>query len=150
MINVWRNIRPTAVTKTPLAIVDAASVQLQGDSVVTFEIRYRDRVGENYILKHQPGQRFYYFPAMERDEAMLIKVWDSSNSIAGHANETVDETLKATHQQHTGPVPFSFHCAFNAEGEENEPDRESIEVRTIAFFDEPELPQHTTCDSAKL
>jgi hypothetical protein len=74
MINVWRNIRPEPVGKTPLAVVDAASVPLDGDSVVTFEIRYSDRVGENYMLKHQPGQRFYYFPKMTREVSISARV----------------------------------------------------------------------------
>ena len=52
MINIWRNILPEGkpVAHTPLAVVDGASVQLgaDDDEIVTFEIRYADRVGENY------------------------------------------------------------------------------------------------------
>jgi hypothetical protein len=52
MINIWRNILPegTPVAHTPLALVDGASVELDeaSDEIVTFEIRYADRVGENY------------------------------------------------------------------------------------------------------
>lgn len=55
MINVWRNIKAEPVARTPLAVVDASSVPLDGESVVTFEIRYQDRVGENYVRKQATG-----------------------------------------------------------------------------------------------
>jgi hypothetical protein len=107
MINVWRNILHTPVQKTPLAAVDGATVSLprsqsaSGDGeVVTFEIRYSDRVGENYMLKHKPSQDFYYFPAMERSEAMLIKVFDSASAAVGGDDE--------------GIAPFSFHRSDSA------------------------------------
>ena len=54
---------------------DAASVST--DDLVTFEIRYADRVGENYMVRHASGQRWSYFPRLTRDEAVLIKCWDS-------------------------------------------------------------------------
>lgn len=76
MINVWRNIRDVPVAKTPLAACDAATISK--DSIVTFEIRYNDRVGENYMSRYDPKQRWYYFPKMVRDEAMMLKVWDSA------------------------------------------------------------------------
>ena len=124
MINVWRNILPTPVQKTPLAVVDGATVSLAaeptsvgdaGDSgrsscrsgeedngeIVTFEIRYSDRVGENYMLKYKDSQEFYYYPAMLRSEAMLIKVFDSASAALGGDDENI--------------APFSFHSAFEEE-----------------------------------
>lgn len=42
------------------------------------------------MLKHKPDkQRFYYFPAMMRSEAMAIKVWDSASSAVGGTEENI-------------------------------------------------------------
>jgi hypothetical protein len=72
------------------------------------------------VLKHKPErQRFFYFPAMMRSEAMAIKVWDNASSAVGGTED--------------GIAPFSFHSAFDEEAPDG-PDRQSIEVRTIAFF----------------
>ena len=74
------------------------------------------------VLKHKPEtQRFFYFPAMMRSEALAIKVWDSASKAVGGTEENV--------------APFSFHSAFDEEAPDGQaPDRQSIEVRTIAFF----------------
>ena len=89
--------------------------------------RYADRVGENYTATHSPAHQWYYFPRMTRDEAMLLKVWDSEGSIArGDVSN--------------GQSTFSLHSAFKDEAalaQLSTPPkpRESIEVRTVAFFD---------------
>ena len=41
------------------------------------ERRYPHRVGQTYRLKHNPNHRWFYFPRMRRDEAMVFKVYDS-------------------------------------------------------------------------
>ena len=43
-----------------------------------FEIHYADRVGQNYFAAHHPDHAWNYFPALTRDEALLIKQWDSA------------------------------------------------------------------------
>eukprot|EP00041_Stephanoeca_diplocostata_P020604 m.464307 g.464307 ORF g.464307 m.464307 type:complete len:132 (-) comp21616_c3_seq23:441-836(-) len=128
MINVWRNIRDVPVSKTPLAACDAATIS--NDSIVTFEIRYKDRVGD--MSRYDPNQRWYYFPNMERDEAMLLKVWDS----AGKEFKTATENPSMP----TVPATFSFHSAFQVPAAADAPERESIEVRTIAVFRSPAHP----------
>lgn len=58
---------------------------------------------------------------MMRSEAMAIKVWDSASSAVGGEDDHI--------------APFSFHSAFDEESPDKQaPDRQSIEVRTIAFF----------------
>lgn len=47
--NVWRNIAVAPVESFPLAMCDAATVST--DDLVVFEIRYSDRVGENYFAR---------------------------------------------------------------------------------------------------
>ena len=38
---------------------------------------YRDRTGETYALRHNPAQRWYYFPNIAPSEAILIKSYES-------------------------------------------------------------------------
>ncbi|MGI9408984.1 MAG: CmcJ/NvfI family oxidoreductase, partial [Hyphomicrobiaceae bacterium] len=80
IVNVWRNIADEPVAVNPLALCDAACVR--PEDLVVFEIHYADRVGENYFARHAAGHRWYYYPAMTRSEALLIKQWDSAGRLA--------------------------------------------------------------------
>ncbi len=75
IINLWRNIAPEPVAREPLALCDATSVD--PDDLAVFEVFYSDRVGENYLAKHAERHRWCYYPALTREEALLIKQWDS-------------------------------------------------------------------------
>jgi hypothetical protein len=110
-INVWRPIRGP-VEEAPLAVCDARSMR-PGDFVAT-DLKYRDRTGEVYSVAYSPDHRWVYFPRMERDEALLLKCYDSA--IDGRARWTA-------------------HTAFDDPGSPPNPaPRESIEARTIVFF----------------
>jgi hypothetical protein len=112
-INVWRPIRGP-VEESPLAVCDASSMTLH-DFVPT-DLKYRDRTGEVYSVAFNPNHRWFYFPQMERDEALLLKCYDSADD--GRARFTA----------HTGiDDPTSAADAVP---------RESIEVRTLVFFAE--------------
>ena len=80
IVNLWRNIAREPVATRPLALCDAASVR--PEELVVFEIHYGDRVGENYFAKHDPRHRWVYWSAMTREEALLIKQWDSAGELA--------------------------------------------------------------------
>ena len=109
--NVWRPIRGP-VRMMPLALVDASSIA-PGD-LVTADLVYEDRTGEIYHGLYNPDHRWYYFPAMQRDEAVLIKCYDSLTD---------------------GTARFSLHSAFDdPTTPADAPPRESIEVRCFAFF----------------
>ncbi len=111
-VNAWRPIRGP-VRRSPLAVLDAATLDA-GDLIAT-DMVYPGRTGEIYHLAFNPAQRWLYFPAMERDEILLIKGFDSR--IDGRAR-------------------FVPHTAFHDPGtRSDEPPRESIEVRTLAFFE---------------
>jgi hypothetical protein len=111
-VNVWRPIRGP-VERSPLALADAASVRPQ-DLVATDQI-FPDRVGEIYHLAYHPEQRWYYAPAMTRDEVVLIKGWDSLSD---------------------GRARFTPHSAFRLPQQRADaPPRESIEVRTFAVIE---------------
>jgi hypothetical protein len=110
-INVWRPISGP-LEEAPLALADART--LKPSDLVASDLIYRDRVGETYAIAHSPGQRWFYFPRMSRDEVVLIKCYDSDPSKA----------------------KLSAHTAFDDPTAPARPrPRESIEVRTIAFWD---------------
>ncbi len=111
VINVWRSINEPVITK-PLALSDASTMP-SGDFIAT-DLVYADRLGEIFQLRYSAEQRWYYFSNMTRDEALLIKCFDSA--IDGRAR-------------------FTAHTAFtNPNAQENSPPRESIEVRTLVAF----------------
>lgn len=128
IINVWRNIAREPVAVHPLALCDGQSVV--PEDLVVFEIHYQDRVGENYFAKHAPAHQWYFYPAMTRDEALLIKQWDSDGELARSRGARPDSSVPGA------PCTFSFHSAFEDPDTPPEaPDRWSIEVRCVALYD---------------
>jgi len=111
IVQVWRPIRGT-VLRDPLGICDGRSIPQQG--FVLVQRRYKDRTGEVYQIAHHPAHQWFYFPLMQRNEALVFKVFDSD---AGK------------------PSRFTAHSAFDdPTSSPNAPPRESIETRTFAFF----------------
>jgi hypothetical protein len=111
IVQVWRPIRHP-VESWPLAIADAQSLS-PSDMVVT-ERRYPDRIGQTSAITWNPEHRWYWFPRMRPDEALVFKVYDS---------------LRA------GVARFTGHTAFEDPATPaNARPRESIEIRTLAFF----------------
>ena len=105
--------------------------------LITFEIHYADRVGENYFAKHNEQQRWYYYPAMKKNEVLLMTQWDSDGDFAKQ-NATANTQTAAKSEGGEGPSrpTFCLHSAFDdPSSPENPQDRESIEVRCIALFD---------------
>jgi len=110
MVNVWRPIRGP-VMDTPLAVCDARTIA-PNDFVAT-DLKYRDRTGEVYSMAFNPAHRWFYVSRMERDEVLLLKCFDSE----------------------PGRTRFTAHSAFDDPTcPPGAPARESIEIRTIAFF----------------
>ena len=111
IIQVWRPIRHPVETD-PLAICDART--LSPNNLVISERRYPDRVGQTYAITFDPAQQWYWFPHMRREEAVVFKVYDSRKD---------------------GVARWTAHTAF--EDPTSPPGarpRESIEIRTLAFF----------------
>ena len=128
IINVWRNIAKEAVATHPLALCDAQTVHTE--ELVVFEIHYQDRVGENYFAKYSPRHRWFYYPQITRDEALLIKQWDSAGPLASSQGAKDD----ASNPQ--APCTFSFHSAFeDPSTPPDAPDRWSIETRCFVLYD---------------
>jgi len=111
IVQVWRPIR-LPVETFPLAICDARS--LCADDLVVSERRYPNRIGQTYAIKYNPEHRWYWFPRMRRDEALVFKVYDSLKD---------------------GRARWTAHTAFDdPTSPPNARPRESIEIRTLAFF----------------
>ena len=127
IINLWRNIAREPVAAHPLALCDASGVH--PDDLVVFEIHYADRIGENYFAKHGEGHRWHFYPALTRDEALLIKQWDSAGGLARSTGASADADSPEA------PCTFSFHSAFeDPTTAPDAPERWSIEVRCAALY----------------
>lgn len=111
IIQVWRAInRP--IVANPLALADARSVA--PEDLVISERRYPHRVGQTYRLRYNAAHDWVYFPRMQRDEALVFKVYDSDKG---------------------GGARFTPHTSFvDPATPADAPPRQSIEVRTLAFF----------------
>ena len=111
IINVWRPVHHPA-RAWPLALADASSIN-PADLIAT-DLVFPHRKGEIYGVAYNPAQRWLYIPDLQPEEAILIKCWDS-------------DPARARFAPHTG-----FDDPTTPPGT---PPRESIEFRTIAFFD---------------
>jgi hypothetical protein len=111
IIQVWRAINQP-IQSNPLAIADARS--LAPKDLIRAERRYPNRVGETYRVGYNPDHRWFYFPLMRRDEALVFKVFDSARD---------------------GRARFTAHSSFvDPTTPPGAPPRQSIEARTLAFF----------------
>ena len=111
VINLWRPILSEPLRDAPLAVCDSRTVAM-GD-LVPSDLVYRERVGETYSVKYNPGHQWYYAPEMRRDEALLLKIADTKTDISARF---------MPHTSFTDPTtpPDAFP-------------RESIELRTLVF-----------------
>ena len=111
IIQVWRPIRHPVET-FPLGIADARS--LSPDNLVISERRYPGRTGQTYAITYDPAHKWFWFPRMRREEALVFKVYDSMTD---------------------GRARWTAHTAFDdPTAPPDAKPRESIEIRTLAFF----------------
>ena len=97
----------------PLALCDAQTIAPA--QLITAERRTKDRVGHTQCMTSSDTNRWFYFPDMRRDEAMLLKTFESDPA------------------NHGG---VSGHSAFtNPQASADAEPRQSIETRAFAFFD---------------
>ena len=111
IVNLWRSINGT-VMRSPLACCDAQTVV--EDNVIAAERRTADRIGELELVTYRADQRWYFYPQLRFDEALLIKTYDS---------------------QPGGAAKRAIHTAFeDATAPLNAPPRESMESRMLVLF----------------
>jgi hypothetical protein len=110
VINLWRPIRGP-LRDAPLAMLDGTTVK--ESDLVASDLIYPDRRGETYSVTYSPEHRWFYFPEMTPDEAILLKCYDSATD---------------------GRTRFGPHTAFvDPTTPADAPPRESIELRTLVF-----------------
>jgi len=121
----WRSISPPP-QDWPLALCDYRSVDddegvpnimiycnnLPERGACLAPIAGEDRLPAATVFPYNRAHRWYYYPDMTRDEALLIKFYDSDRSRAWRA----------------------AHTAFQDPSADAEGPRESIETRTVAYF----------------
>ena len=113
-VNFWRSIKGP-IEQMPLAFLDSRS--LDENDLILAEIAFTDthHLGEIYALRKNEQQRWYYYPDMQITEALLIKGYDTDSNAMSR---------------------FTPHSAFiDPTSKANAAPRQSIEVRTFAFFD---------------
>ena len=111
IVQVWRPIRHPVET-FPLAIADAQS--LSPEDLVVSERRAANRIGQTYAITYNPAHRWFWFPRQRREEAIVFKVYDSVKD---------------------GGARWTAHTAFeDPTSPAQARPRESIEIRTFAFF----------------
>ena len=121
IIQVWQPTR-NPVRTNPLAIADART--LRAEELIPSQRSYPGRIGETYQIKYGPEHRWFYFPAMTRDEAVVFKTFDSARD---------------------GRARWTAHTSFDdPTSPPDAPGRESIEMRTLAFFDAPACCDETS------
>lgn len=114
-LNIWRVLSPPP-QDVPLAVCDARTVAdedlVRGDAV--FDAPDAPEFSfEAFLVKSNPAHRWFYCPAMNRDEVLIFKAYDSDASRPAR-------------------VP---HCAFDDPNcPRDVPPRASIEVRAFALF----------------
>jgi hypothetical protein len=124
MTSLWRAFSPPP-QDWPLALLDYRSVgDEEGEvNLLLFvdslpdpdhvpDIDDPDSEPAGSIFAHRPAHRWWYFPDMNAGEALIFKLHDSDHSVAWR-------------------VP---HTAFHDEAASQAHPRESVELRTVAFF----------------
>ena len=111
IIQVWRATH-APIESNPLAIADARSIA--AEDLLIAERRYPNRIGQTYRLRYSPAHRWFYFPRMRRDEALVFKVFDSERA---------------------APARFTPHTSFDdPTTPAGAPPRQSIEARALVFY----------------
>jgi hypothetical protein len=122
-VNLWRAISPPP-QDWPLAVCDAQTVDTK-DGIPNLMIRCEnlpdldklgpledeDKLPAADLFEYRKEHRWYYFSDMKKDELFVFKLFDSAKE--------------------NGRCP---HAAFFAEGREDAIPRESVEIRTVAYF----------------
>lgn len=119
----WRCLSPPP-QDWPLALCDYRSVEddegvpnlmVNVDALpesVPEVIEHPERLPAASIFAHRPGHRWWYFPGMHRGEALVFKLHDTDHAVAWRAP----------------------HTAFRDPSVQAATPRESLELRSMAFF----------------
>lgn len=111
IVNVWRSMTGI-VENFPLAMCDASSTA--PEDLISVKRQAKERVGEIQMATYNPNHRWFHFPLMAADEALLFKTYDSEDE---------------------GRARFTIHTSFDDPTAPTDvPVRQSIETRCFAFY----------------
>ena len=110
IVNLWRSTR-LPVLDAPLAVCDSRTVRPA--DLVAADIVYPTRTGEIFEVLHNAAHVWTYFHAMDFDEVLMFKQFDSAAGVACY-------TPHAAFAHPATPV--------------GTPPRESIEIRCLLIF----------------
>lgn len=108
-LQLWRPLK--TIRKDPLAVADATSIP--DSDLIPASILLKDSRKESLTVLPNPSHRWFFKYRQTPEEVMLIKCFDSDESVAARR---------------------SPHTAFSDPDELDGEDRESIEVRTLVFY----------------
>jgi hypothetical protein len=109
IVSVWWPMWP--VRAWPLGLVDARTVA--DDDLFVVQRRYPNARGETGFVAYRPAHRWFTFPAMQPDEALVFKLFDSWPGVAR----------------------WTPHSAFrDPSTPAGAPARESVEVRVLVVY----------------
>ena len=114
IVGAWRTTAGTVETH-PMAMCDTSTVVV--DDLVDVVRQAKDRVGGIQMVRYNDAHRWYYYPQMQPNEALLLKTYDSAED---------------------GRAQYNCHTAFvDPTSPPDAAPRQSIETRCFVFFDEP-------------
>ena len=96
-VNFWRSINGP-VEQMPLAFLDSRTLDENDLTIAEIEFPDTDHLGEIYALRQNEQQRWYYYPDMQENEALLIKGYDTDNNAISRFtphSAFIDSTSKA-------------------------------------------------------
>ena len=129
IVNLWRSFVDPPVVDMPLTMCDCRTVR--AEDYVAVEFRYDTHGHETYAGGWSEGQRWFYFPSMTKDEAVLLKTFDSQGQL------WKDQPDYPTYHKDEPSIPVSSTLHSAVKDPRLGADyarRESLEVRTIVFY----------------
>jgi hypothetical protein len=77
--SIWRPLQ--RVTSWPLVLCDSRTIR--PDDLVSCDIVRRRYIGETYFGKYNPEQKWHYNSNINRDDVILLKIYDSEPDVTG-------------------------------------------------------------------
>mmetsp|Transcript_36237 Transcript_36237/g.66574 ORF Transcript_36237/g.66574 Transcript_36237/m.66574 type:complete len:456 (-) Transcript_36237:169-1536(-) len=129
-LNLWRNIGDHTIEDNHLALLDERTVVKPDDYLP------KDVIGDGYEVtqyllnaRHAAQHKWYYFPNMTRNEAILFKQMDSDGTLSGRV---------------------CFHMSVSdPTASKTAPPRESIEIRMLCFWKDAAVDSMPTSNNVR-